>query len=168
MPTALNRRFFYACLYDQAHRFHSPAVFGAGGDDINSGGVNAGMSENIRQLGNILFDSVKYPGEQMPEIMRKNLLRIDVGCAAEGFHFPPDIRAAYCPAGSGDKNHAGFDAMLGGVAEQFFTQLFDDEYRPGFRLAGDGCLTGFDGLNRDILQLADPNACPAYRLLNQV
>ena len=30
-----------AKLYYQPHIFHTAAVFGAGGDDINSGGINA-------------------------------------------------------------------------------------------------------------------------------
>ena len=36
------------------------------------------MTENICKLGNVLFNPVKYPCEQVSQVMRKLLLRVDI------------------------------------------------------------------------------------------
>ena len=50
-------------------------VLFTGRNDIYTGRVDAGMSENIGELGYILFDAVKRAGKQVPQIMRKYLRR---------------------------------------------------------------------------------------------
>ena len=40
-------------------------MFSAGGDDINSCRVDAAVTENVGKLGNVLFDTVEHPGEQV-------------------------------------------------------------------------------------------------------
>ena len=40
-------------------------MLGSSGDDINSGGVNAAVAQDIRQLSDILLNAVKRPGEQL-------------------------------------------------------------------------------------------------------
>ena len=52
-------------LYDQPHIFHMLSMFVAGSDNINAGGVDTTVTENIGKLGNILFNTVKSAGEQM-------------------------------------------------------------------------------------------------------
>ena len=76
------------------HIFHSFAVFGAGGDDIYSCGVDATVTENVGKLCDILFNAVKHTGEQVAKIVRKDLLRINICLYTECFHLSPDIRAA--------------------------------------------------------------------------
>ncbi len=44
---------------------------------VDSGSVNAGMSQNIGKPGYILFHAVIRPGKQMAEIMGENLARLD-------------------------------------------------------------------------------------------
>ena len=63
--------------------FHPAAVLCASGDDVNSCGVNTVVTENVGKLGNVLFDSVKHTGEQVAQIVRKHLLRVDVRFLAE-------------------------------------------------------------------------------------
>ena len=58
--------FSAAFLYNQPHIFHTSAVFIAGGDDINSGGINAAMAKKVGQLGKVLLNAIKGSGEQMP------------------------------------------------------------------------------------------------------
>ena len=82
--------FFVFRLNYQMHIFHSLAVLRAGGDDINSCCVNAAVTENIGKLGDVLFDSIEHtgeqvlfqrvigPGEQVAQVMRKHLFRIDI------------------------------------------------------------------------------------------
>lgn len=43
---------------------------------INTSSFDAGVSQKIRQLCYILFQVVKADRKQVPEVMRKNLLRI--------------------------------------------------------------------------------------------
>ena len=43
--------------------FHAFAVFTAGGNDVNSGGVDTAVAENVGKLCNILFDPIKHSCE---------------------------------------------------------------------------------------------------------
>ena len=52
-------------LYDQPHIFHTLPVFIAGIHNINAGGVDTAVTENVGELGNILFNAVKSAGKQM-------------------------------------------------------------------------------------------------------
>lgn len=101
------------------HIFHTAAVLGAGGDNVNPRGIDAAVTENICKLGNILFNSVEHTGEQVAQVMRKHLLRIDICLYTECFHLSPDIRAAYGFACAGHKNHTAFNSLLCCIAEQF-------------------------------------------------
>ena len=42
------------------------------GHDIDPGGVDAAVAQNIRQLGDILLDAVEGPGKKFPEIVWKH------------------------------------------------------------------------------------------------
>ena len=79
MSLTVRRRLF---LQNQAHRFHSAAVFRAGGNDINPRCVDAAVTENVRQLFDVFLDPVEYPCEQMAQVMGKDLLRVDAGLLA--------------------------------------------------------------------------------------
>ena len=100
--------------------------------------------------------------------MGKHLPRVDICFNAQGFHLSPNVGAADGLACASHKNHTAFDSLLRCIAEQFLFQLFYDENRPCFRLAVHRRLAVFYCLNRDILQLADPNTCAADGLQNQV
>ena len=82
----------------------------SGGDDINAGRIDAAVSENIRKLGNILFDAVKDTGEQVPQVMGEHLLRVDIRLRTQGFHLPPDVGAADGLTCAGHKDHTAFDS----------------------------------------------------------
>ena len=73
----LRRLFLFAISQDRVHGLHSAAVFRACADDINSRRVDTAVAENIRQFCDVLFDSVEHPCEQVAQIVRKDLLRID-------------------------------------------------------------------------------------------
>ena len=49
----------YYILYNQAHILHTALMLSTGRNDINARGVNVGMSEDVSQFCNILFDAVK-------------------------------------------------------------------------------------------------------------
>ena len=52
-------------LYNQSHIFHTLTVFIAGINNINAGSIDTAVTENVGELGNILFNAVKSAGEQM-------------------------------------------------------------------------------------------------------
>ena len=57
------------CLQDKSQSFYFPAVFQSGGHDIDSGGVDAAVTQNVRQLGNVLFKTIEGTGEQLAQIV---------------------------------------------------------------------------------------------------
>ena len=146
--------FSVAILYYQPHIFHTLTVFIAGGNDINSCGVDTAVTENIGKLGNILFNPVKHPCEQMTKVMWEHFLRIYACLLTKPFHLPPDVGATYRFACAGDKNRTCLDFLLRCIAEQFLLQLFHDKYRPGFPFKRYGCFSVFDSLHCYKLQFA--------------
>ena len=70
---------FSLCLGHQTQAFNLAAVLDACGHDIDASGVDAAVAENIRQLGNILLDTVKGPGKELPQIVGKYLTFLDTG-----------------------------------------------------------------------------------------
>ena len=95
-------------------------MFFAGRYDINSGGVDTAVAEDVGELGNILLDAVKRAGEQMAQVMRKYFAWIDICVPAKLFHFAPDVRAADGLARFGNKNRAGIDMVTLCVFQQLF------------------------------------------------
>ena len=81
-------------LYYQPHIFHVLTVFIASGD-------NAAVTENICELCNILFDTIESAGEQVAQIVWKNLLRIYSCLLTQAFHFPPNVSTAHWLTGAG-------------------------------------------------------------------
>jgi len=55
--------FSVAFLYYQPHIFHTLTVFVAGGDNINPCSVDTAVTENISELGDVLFNAIKGTGE---------------------------------------------------------------------------------------------------------
>ena len=92
---------FGGLLYYQPHIFHALTVFGAGGDNINSCGVDTAMTENICELCNILFNTIESAGEQVAQIVWKDLLRIYSRLLTKAFHFPPNVSTARWLTGAG-------------------------------------------------------------------
>ena len=62
----------------QSHIFHSPPVLCSSGNDIDSCGVDAAVTEDVGKLGDVLFHSVEDTGKQMAKVVRKDLFGIDV------------------------------------------------------------------------------------------
>lgn len=75
-------------LYHQSQPFDFPAMLDASTHNVDPGGVDAAVAQNVRQLGNVLFNAVKRPGEQLAQIVGKDLA---------GLHPPPLHRAFSYP-----------------------------------------------------------------------
>ena len=96
-------RIMWRILYHQAKALDLAAVLGAGGHDIDAGGVNGAVTQNVGKFGNILFDSVKGSGKQLSQVVREHLALRDLRLLTQGFHFLPYIMTAYRLAASRDK-----------------------------------------------------------------
>ena len=64
------------CLNHKPQPLNFFAMFGAGCHDINPGGINAAVAQDVCQLGNVLFDSVESSGKLLPQIVGKYLAGI--------------------------------------------------------------------------------------------
>ena len=56
---------FISALKYQVHLFNSALMFCAGGNNVNTSGIDTAMSEDICQLGDILFYSVECSCKQV-------------------------------------------------------------------------------------------------------
>ena len=77
--TAVLRRF----LYYQSHGFHAPAVFCASRDNVNTRCVYVAVAKNVGKFGDVFLNAVKHTGEQVPKVVRENLVRIDISFLAK-------------------------------------------------------------------------------------
>ena len=99
----------FAVQADQAQGLHAAAVLRPGRSDIDAGGIDAGMAQNIRQFPDILIHGIKYPGEQMAQIVGEYLAGGNPCLAAQALHLPPDFNTVDRTAPPGKKNGAGTD-----------------------------------------------------------
>ena len=64
-----------AFLYDEPHIFHLTTMLCTGGNDINSRGVNVGVTEDICKFCDVFLDAIKCASKQVAQIMGKYLIR---------------------------------------------------------------------------------------------
>ena len=119
-------------LYYQPHALDVVPVLPARGDDIYSGSIGAAVTEDIRELCYVLFNSIKHTGEKMTKIVWKNLCRIYVCFYAEIFHFSPNIRPAYWRPRASNKNRAFCNFLFRNVFEQFLLKFINNKNAPRF------------------------------------
>ena len=139
----------------------------AGGHDIDPGRFDAAVAENIRQLGDILFQAVKGAGEQLPQVVWKHLRWADIGAGAEPFHFGPDIAWVQRSARPGAENAPAFDTGLFRVIQQQLIQLVRDQDIPGFTFAGNSDFPVPDRFHCKIDEFRHPYTGGADRLQEQ-
>ena len=91
-------------LYNKPHILHLATVLGAGGDDVDPRRVDTAVTENVGKFCYVLLNSVKHTSKQVPKIVRKDLIRIDVCLLTEILHLPPNVCAAHRLTGFRDEN----------------------------------------------------------------
>ena len=64
-------------------------MFGAGGHNIDPGCINAAVTQDIRQLCNILLNAVESTGKELPQIVGKDL--------GKDLHLPHDTAVSFAP-----------------------------------------------------------------------
>ena len=96
-------------LHHKTQPFDLSAMFGAGGHNIDPGGINAAVTQDIRQLCNILLDPIKSSGKEFPQIVGKDLGRVHLGRMTQPLHLGPYVAAIQWFAGLGDENYTASD-----------------------------------------------------------
>ena len=124
-------------LCHQPQLFQLSCVFRAGGHQINPGGVDRRVSQNVCQLHNIPADLVERSRKQMPEVVRKDFRAFHPGFFAQHFHLPPDLAAGDRLSASGEKNLSGGGFLLPGVFQQLPAELGREEDGADFAFQAD-------------------------------
>ena len=128
---------------------HALAMLVAGGNDIDPRGVDTAVTENVRELGDVLFHAVKRPCKQVPKIVRKDLVRVDMRLCTKAFHLPPDVCPADGFAVTSNKDRPCCDMLFFGILQQLFLEAFHNKNRADLSLAADSRFTAFDRFNCD-------------------
>ena len=59
-------------LRQQPQPLQLPPVLLPGGHDVDARGVDAAVAQDVRQLGDVLFQIVERPGEELAQIVREH------------------------------------------------------------------------------------------------
>lgn len=148
----------YVVLCQQPQSLQLPPVLLTGGHDVDARGVDAAVTQNVRQLGDVLFQIVKRPGEEFPQIVWEYLARIYFCPFAQPLHGGPDVAAIQRFAVSGAENDASGDAYGPCVAQQELLQLAGKQYLPALIFAGHADLSPPHRFHREVIQLRDTDA----------
>ena len=79
-------------LYNQSQPLNFSPVLGSGGHDVDAGGVDAAVAQNVGQPGDVLFNAVEGAGEQFAEIVGEYLAGLYPRPAGTGLSSVP----GYC------------------------------------------------------------------------
>ena len=137
-------------------------------DDINSGGIDAAVPENVGKLCKILFKTVEGACKKMPQVVGENLAWVYIRQSAQIFHFPPDVGSAHRPSVAGNEKGARFDVVLRHIVKQLFLKGLNNQYRARFSFERNRCFSFSGRFNSDELQFADANSRSADRLNQKI
>ena len=124
---------------------------------INTSSFDAGVSQKIRQLCYILFQAVKADRKQVPEVMRKNLLRLHTRRLAQPLHFAPDVCTADRLSRSRDKHRPRSNFVPFTIPLQFLPQPLRQKYLSLFSFAFHNCRSRPHCLSSNKLQFRNTN-----------
>lgn len=79
---------------------------------VDTGRVDAGMTEDVSQPGKVMVDGVEQPGKKMPQIMRKDFLGGYSGILAQSLHIASDVAPVQWSAASGGEHWAAALVMI--------------------------------------------------------
>ena len=128
-------------------------MFRPGGHNIDPCCVDAAVTKNIRQLGEILLNTIEGPREQLAQIVGEHFACLYTGCFAKGFHLGPDVAPIQRLAVPGNKDWAGMDTVILRVIQEQLSQLAGQQNRPGLALAADCDLSTFHSFQSEEPQL---------------
>ena len=151
----------------QLHLLQILSVLGTGGADVNAGGVDAAVTQQVRQLGQVTLQPVERPGEQVAQVVGEYLRAVHPGIAAQRFHLTPNVAAVQRLAGTGDEHWAVGDTMAAGVAQELALQAGGQQHAAELTFAPHHGHAFAGGLHGNGRQLADADAGGADGLQQQ-
>ena len=126
-------------------------MLSAGFHDINAGGVDTAVAEQVRQFGNVMLKTVKGARKQVPEVVWINLAGRNTSFLAQSFHVAPDIAPVKGFSGSADKHRAGLNAGFSNISNKQFLKRCRDKNDPCFIFAVYHCFAAADCFHRNIV-----------------
>ena len=122
----------------------------AGGYQIDPGGLDAAVPEQVGKLDNIMADLIENSGKQVPQIVREHLARLYARIFAELLELCPDLAAVKLLSASGAKNRAGGDFLFLSIAKQIAAEPFRQQNHADFPFEGNFRLALPRGFHGDI------------------
>lgn len=133
-------------------------MLSAGGDEVESGGLDGGVTEHIGELGEVAGDFIECAGKEMPEIVRKDFAGFHAGEGAEIFHLTPDLLARERGAIARDEERPAGDALAAAIFGELAGEFAGQEDGADLALEGDGRTPLGSGFQGDVAQLGDADA----------
>ena len=137
-----------------------------GGHNIDSRGIDAAVAQNIRQLGNVHFDTVECPGKQLAQIIGKNFGRRYSGLSAKLLHLPSDAASIQRPSILSAENNATGNLISFCIIYKQLSQLTRNQNGPGFAFAVYGY--GSHHFQSEVPQFRNTDSSAADGLQNQI
>ena len=66
-------------------------MFGAGGHNVDTCGVDGAVTQDVGKLGDVLFDAVKGSSKELAQVMGKHLAWLYSCGLAQFLHCRPDV-----------------------------------------------------------------------------
>lgn len=136
-------------LQNEAELSELPPFFFAAPHGVNAGGVDAAVSENVREAHDVLELSVVRPGEQVAQVVGKDFLCQHLRRLRQLFEHLPDVRPVERPARPRDEHAAADDPVLLAVGGELAAQCVGHEDRPQLALVLDVHLARLEAFDRD-------------------
>lgn len=82
-------------------------MLGAGGDEVDPGGLHAGVPQHVGKLRHVPAGLVEDPGEEMAQVVGKDLADRHPRRPGVALHLRPQLFSGEAFAASGEKDLAG-------------------------------------------------------------
>ena len=125
------------------------------------------MSQQVSEPDYVFLAFIVVYREEMPQVVREDLVPADIGGCTQRFHPMQDIASVYGLSIPRDKYRPAVDSAFAAVFAQVPAQADGQQGFPGFSLERDQGTPGAQALDRDELQLADPDPGTCDRLHNE-
>ena len=96
-----------------------PLLLGSAEAGVNTGSVQTGMAQQVRQTAQIFFHLIVQAGKEVPQIVWEDLFSGHPGSITQSLHLMEDVAPIHWFSAAGYKDAPAADAAVFGVAFQF-------------------------------------------------
>lgn len=158
---------FFSRIQDIADLVQDAELSLAGDHGIDPGRVDAGVSQDIGQVDDVVLSVVVGDGKEVAEVVGKDLFSLDAGGLGEPLHPAVDDAPVDGSAAAGDEDRAARDAAFPAVGAQLPAEGVVEEDDAGLALEGDGRPACRECADCDKGQLADADPGAGQGLYDQ-